>query len=162
MTTSAALIDLFAGSAGRSRRSGLRDLEVVAELDLAREDLVGDPIAVRQQFLLATRERDHDAVGQLEPGALAHGVERVDEVEHAAFAAQSVVERGVEGDANAVVLSDRPALERHALAADHLFGLEQLAGRAQPAVVELLDVTPLERGPYLGQLGAEPRPEQAQ
>src|ERR671930_619587 len=58
--------------------SGLRDLEGVAELDLAREDLVGDPIAVGQQVLLAMRERDHDAVGQLEPGALAHGVERVD------------------------------------------------------------------------------------
>ena len=109
-----------------------------------------------------TRERDHDTVGQLEPGALAHGVERVDEVEHAAFAAQFVVERGVEGDADAVVLGDRPALERHALAADHLVGLEHLAGRAQPAVVELLDVTLLERGPHLGQLGAEPRPEQAQ
>src|SRR4051812_30759579 len=76
--------------------------------------------------------------------------------------AQFVVERGVEGDADAVVLGDRPARERHALAADHLVGLEHLAGRAQPAGVELLDVAVLERGPHLGQLGAEPRPEQAQ
>jgi hypothetical protein len=57
----------------------------------------------------------------------------MDEVEHAAFAAQVVVERDVERDANAVVLGRRPARQLVPLALDDVGGLEQLdSEQAEP------------------------------
>ena len=99
------------GSAGRSRLGDSGRVDGVVHQHLARQDLARDPVALRDEVLLAARQRDDDPVGQVEPGVLAHRVERVDEVEQAAFAAQVVVELSVERDADPAVLGDRPALD---------------------------------------------------
>jgi hypothetical protein len=64
------------------------------------EDLAGDPVAVGDQVGVGLGQGQDDAVGELDAGRSAHRVDGVDEVEHAAFAAQVVVERDVERDAD--------------------------------------------------------------
>ena len=55
---------------------------------------------MRPQLLEAARQAEPDAVGQLEPGLLAHPVHEVDQVEEPALALELGVERRVEGDAS--------------------------------------------------------------
>src|SRR4051812_7594372 len=77
-----------------------------------------------EQIGVAARQRHGDAIGHLEAAVPTHRVHGVDDVVDAAFELELRVDRGVEGDADAVVLGDRPALDGDALAADHLVGRE--------------------------------------
>ena len=63
-----------------------RLLEPPVKLELLREHLGADPVAVVDQVLVALRKRHGDAVGELEALLLAHDVELVDEVVDAALA----------------------------------------------------------------------------
>ena len=68
----------------------------------------------------------------------------------------------VERDADAVVLGGRPARQFVPLALDDVGGLEQLAGDAEAAVVEWLDLAALERGADVAQARTQARAEHAQ
>ena len=116
---------------------------------------------MREQVAVGRRERQRDAVGQLEPGVLAHRVDPVDQLVDAALERQLVVDRGVERDGDAVVAGDRPALLAGPLD-EHLVRAELVPGGAEAAAAELLELARLERGPHRAELLAELRPEHGQ
>ena len=85
----------------------------------------------------------------------------MDEVVDATRADELVVELEVERDGEAVRGRDRPAVLAVALD-EHLVAREVVAGDADAAVRELLEVARLERGAHRAQLLPELRPEQRQ
>ncbi len=98
------------------------------------------------------------AVGQLEPGVLAHRVDAVDELVDPALERQLVVDRGLERHRDPVGPGNRPALLAGPLD-EHLVRAELVPGRPEPAAAEILEVSRLERGPHRAELLAELRPE---
>ena len=112
-----------------------------------------------EQVGVGLGDREPYAVGQLEPGLLAQRVHAVDEVVDATRADELVVEMEVERNGDAVRGRDRPAVLAVALD-EHLLAREVVAGDANAAVLELLEVARLERGPHRAQLLPELRAEQ--
>src|SRR5581483_170244 len=80
------------------RRSGDRDGVAAVGGDLDCERLGLDPVGVLEQVGVRCREREPDAVRQLEPCLLAHRVDTVDQLVDAALPYELVVEGGVERD----------------------------------------------------------------
>ena len=95
------------------------------------------------------------------PSLLAHRVHLADQVVDAALELELGVERRVERDRDAVRRRDRPALAAAALD-EHLVRLELVAGGAEAAAAELLELARLQRLLHGAQLLAEPRPEHRQ
>ena len=83
----------------------------------------------------------------------------MDEVVHAAFALELVVEPRVESHRHTVGSRDRPALLAMPLD-EHFLRAQVVIRRAEAATRELLELAGLERLAHRHQLGAELRPEQ--
>src|SRR5437868_2736931 len=102
------------------------------------------------------REREDDAVGQLEACLLAQRVHLSDQVVDTALEAQLVVEPRVEGDGQAVRRGDREALAAAALD-QHVARVELVARGAEPALAELLEIAGGERLLHRAELATESR-----
>src|SRR4051812_1315510 len=137
--------------------SGPLELQIGAVgLDADRERLFLDPVLVAQELLLVTRERQDDAVGELEPLLAAEAVDLVDQVADAALELELRVQGQVERDGEAVLARDGPAFLAAALD-EHFLRRQLVAVDTEAPFAELLELPRLERGPDRAELLSELR-----